>query len=171
MKEIKSTPIYTVFLVSSLFSAFMGLVLGLVISNSIKIILFITLISALSTGITFSFIIYIALKISAQKPKNFGINEKDILVFGRANHQLNLIYRGGQLILTQKELIFTPSNLNLHKDILRIPLDSIQALIEKNFYLIIPTGLYIELKNGDVERFVINERQSWLQEINQIINI
>ena len=171
MKEIKSNPIYTVFLVSSFFSAFMGLILGMVISNDFKIVLFITLISALSTGITFSIIIYIALKLSSQKPINFGINEEDILVFGRANHQANLIYRGGQLILTEKELIFTPSKLNLHKDILHIPLDSIKTLIEKNFYLLIPTGLYIELKNGDVERFVINDHKSWLQEINLIIKI
>ncbi len=165
MKEIKSNPIYTVFLVSSFFSAFMGFILGMVISNDPKIVLFITIISALSTGIIFSTIIYFALKISAQKPKNLAINEADILIFGRANHQSNLVYRGGHLIITKNELIFTPSNLNIHKDILRLRIDQINQLIEKNFYLIIPTGLYIEMNNGDVERFVINDRTTWVKEI------
>lgn len=165
MKEIKSNPIYTVFLVSSFFSAFMGFFLGLVISNHFKIVLFITLISALSTGIIFSIIIYIALKISAKKPKNLATNEADILIFGRANHQSNLVYRGGHLIITKNELIFTPNNLNIHKEILKLPLNQINQLIEKNFYLIIPTGLYIEMKNGEVERFVINDRRIWMNEI------
>lgn len=165
MKEIKSNPIYTVFFVSSFFSAFMGFFLGLVISNELKIVLFITLISALSTGIIFSTIIYIALRISEQKPKNLSISENDIIVFGRANHQSNLVYRGGHLIITKNELIFTPNNLNIHKDILRLPLDQIKQLIEKNFYLIIPTGLYIEMNNGEIERFVINDRKTWMKEI------
>lgn len=165
MKEIKSNPIYTVFLVSSFLSALMGFFLGLIISNEFKIILFITLISALSTGIIFSTIIYFALKISDKKSKNLAINENEILVFGRANHQSNLVYRGGHLIVTKNELIFTPNNLNIHKDVLRLPLNQINRFIEKNFYLVIPTGLFIEMNNGEIERFVINDRRTWMKEI------
>ncbi len=37
-------------------------------------------------------------------------------------------------------------------------------------YLNIPTGLYFELQNGEVEHFVINDRKAWLEELNKIIH-
>lgn len=171
MKEINSNPIYTIFIVSSAISAFMGFVLGSIISSDIKMVLFITISSGLTTGIIFSSLIHMALKISIQKPKTLNVNEADILVFGRANHQSNLIYRGGYLVLTKDELVFTPSKLNLQHEIYKIPIKDIKSIIKKNFYLIIPTGLYFELQNGEVEHFVINDRKAWLEELNKVIKV
>lgn len=169
MREIKSSPLLLVFIVTSAFGAIIGLMMGVIVSPEMKIILTLAAVSALSTGIVFSLLVGIAIYLNSKKVQELALNPQDIEVFGKANHKFQNIYRGGHLYLTKNELVFHPGRINLHKDVLTIPFGSIKSVKGFNFYFLIPTGIVVESKDGEREMLAVNDRTSWLNEIQRLM--
>jgi hypothetical protein len=100
-----------------------------------------------------------------EEKKSEIVGDKDIVVSGAANHFLNKESVGGWLCLTSDEIIFKSHTLNIQNHKLIISLSKIAA-VEKCYTLrIVPNGMKIITTNGDIERFVVNERETWIKNI------
>ncbi|MCM0667896.1 GRAM domain-containing protein [Flavobacterium tyrosinilyticum] len=93
---------------------------------------------------------------------------KNIIYSGRANHYLNGITVGGNLYLTDNQLIFQTNILNfIQKHECIINLKDI-ALIEFEKTLgMVNNGLLIRTENGLKEKFVVTNREQWKNEIEK----
>jgi len=84
---------------------------------------------------------------------------------GLANHFLNFEGRGGRLTLTRDRLIFTPHAVNLQVSDLAIPRGEIAGVAPVRTLGIVPNGIAVTLKSGDIERFAVNGRNQWMAKI------
>lgn len=84
---------------------------------------------------------------------------------GAANHFAGIEAVGGKLHLTSKRLIFESHPLNMQNHILIIELGDILLLGKRNTLGIVPNGMFIECRNGYTEKFVVNGRKKWMEEI------
>lgn len=84
---------------------------------------------------------------------------------GLANHFLNLEGRGGRLALTNTHLIFKPHAVNLQRRSLRIPRGEIVSAAAVRIFGLVPRGLAVNLKNGKTEKFVVDDRTTWLSKL------
>jgi hypothetical protein len=89
----------------------------------------------------------------------------DVEYSGFANHFRNFEGRGGRLALTKTALVFKPHAVNVQRGELRIPRADIAAVAPSRTYGVLPNGLEVTLKSGKVERFVVNDRNTWVARI------
>jgi len=87
---------------------------------------------------------------------------EEIEYSGLANHFLNMEARGGRLAVTKTHLVFKPHVVNLQTSELSIPRSDIVSVAATRTLGIIPNGLAVTLKDGKVERFVVNNRKQWI---------
>lgn len=93
---------------------------------------------------------------------------KNIIYSGRANHYLNGIAVGGNLYLTDNQLIFQTNILNLlqkHECIINLK-DITFIEFEKTLGMV-NNGLLIRTENGLNEQFVVTNRENWRNEIEK----
>jgi hypothetical protein len=105
---------------------------------------------------------------SAVVPKaaDIAIETGEVVEYsGLANHFLNLEGRGGRLALTKTHLVFKPHVVNLQRSELRIPRICIVGAHASRTLGIVPNGLTVTLNTGKVERFVVNDRMSWVEKL------
>lgn len=89
-----------------------------------------------------------------------------VLKKGGANHFAGIEAVGGHLYVTNKRVIFESHPLNLQNHILIIELGDILELGKRNTLGIVPNGIFIECRNGHNEKFVVNGRKKWMEEIS-----
>lgn len=97
------------------------------------------------------------------------ILREEVVAHGPANHFKGAEGRGGWLYITKSNLIFRPHKVNLQKDSLKIPLQDIVRYGERSTLGIIPNGLFVELPSGVNERFVLSQRNEWIDSIHKLI--
>jgi hypothetical protein len=84
---------------------------------------------------------------------------------GPANHFLKFEGRGGRLALTSTHLVFVPHVINVQRGELRIPRAEIAHIAPARTFGVVPNGLAVTLKSGKIERFVVNDRKTWLAKL------
>ncbi|MBC6112421.1 hypothetical protein ACFOG5_10045 [Pedobacter fastidiosus] len=97
--------------------------------------------------------------------------QESIIYSGAANHFKNTEAVGGKLYLLTDRIEFKSHQYNFQKHSFSIGLHEIQAL---NFYKtlgLIPNGLEVILKDGEVEKFVVNNRNTWRANIEKQIQV
>jgi hypothetical protein len=122
-------------------------------------------------GIVFGLSMY--LFISSKKVKTqtqIDVDDKEILYSGAANHFVNTEGVGGKLYLLNDKIVFKSHGFNIQNHEQRIDLNEVDGVIFYNTLGIIPNGLKIVLRNSVSEKFVVNNRQQWKDEISKIKN-
>ena len=92
-----------------------------------------------------------------------------ILYVGGANLFRGIEGVGGKLRITDTRILFEPHFFNIQKGNLEIPLKEILLIGKRNTMLLIPNGIYVQLKSGVVYRFVVNERERIIDLITKYI--
>lgn len=157
----------TFFSTGILFGIIMGVFLG--IFNGV----YGGIVGGVITGSIFGLIITLFIQIQKKKFKRIGseiTNGKNIIMDGGANHFKGAEGVGGWLYLTPDEIIFKSHAFNVQAHQTIIPLDKIaeaKAVLTAGF---IPNGLLIKTKDGNMERFVVNNRKTWVQKINNAVH-
>jgi CRISPR/Cas system CMR subunit Cmr4 (Cas7 group RAMP superfamily) len=81
-----------------------------------------------------------------------------------ASYFEGFIAQGGVLTLTNKRLIWKPNNLSKSEKF-EIMLSEIGNVDYYKTLSIIPNGLSLFMKNGDIENFVVDDRIDWRSSI------
>ena len=102
-------------------------------------------------------------------PEAHVTDTRHVLKQGLANHFRGWIADGGKLYLTDQSLWFKPHWLNLNTDELIIPLSEVIDVSACLTAGIVPNGLRVVTTEGE-ERFVVNDRQNWVTEIERAID-
>ena len=109
---------------------------------------------------------YQSKKLRSQRP---DFEDEELIEEGPANHFVNGEGVGGWLFLTDKRLFFKSHGVNIQRHELSIPLSDITNLAKAKSLWVVPNRLNVQLKNGKVERFVLNKRDLWKREIEEQI--
>ena len=112
------------------------------------------------------FVSYRSKKSRSQRPDFEG---EEFIEEGPANHFVNGEGVGGWLFLTDKQLFFKSHAVNIQRHELSIPLSEIATVAIAKSLWIIPNRLDMQLKDGKVERFILNQRNLWKKEIEEQI--
>ena len=87
---------------------------------------------------------------------------------GPANYFKGLSNTGGNLTLTNTQLIFKPGRLNFRRNIETIAVKDIVAVERRNTLGVVQNGFGVVLRNGQTHRFVVYGREDW---INAVVKI
>lgn len=97
-----------------------------------------------------------------------NLKKGEILVKeGRANHWKGIEAVGGTLFLTDHRLVFKPHGFNIQIHEESISLDQIVSIKASRTFFVLPNQISVELANGRKERYVVWNRKSWIQKIEQ----
>ena len=99
----------------------------------------------------------------------FDASEK-IVRDGPANYYKRLAIVGGWLFLTDQQLIFKVPPFTLPIGELSIPLSDISEAQSVSLLWVIPTGLRVVTREGQTERFVVEEHAEWSRAINSLLS-
>jgi hypothetical protein len=80
-----------------------------------------------------------------------------------ANHMQKFEGRGGQLFLTERNLIFKPHRMNIQSNVVTIPRHDIAGVAATRTLGLVPNGLKVVLRDGTVHRFVVRDREEWVR--------
>lgn len=124
------------------------------------------------SGFLVGMIIYIFLssKTIQHQMEIEGDLQNAILYSGGANHFYNREGVGGMLYLLPDSLEFKSHKLNLQVHQVQIPLDRIEEVEYFNVAGFVPNGLFLKLKDGKKENFVVNNRKIWKDEIKKALS-
>jgi hypothetical protein len=96
---------------------------------------------------------------------------ENVVYKGAANHFVGIEGVGGKLYLTSEALIFISHSLNIQRHQMNIPLADIAELEKGNSLGLIPNRLIVHTTAGTHEKFVINNRNVWIEKINSLRGI
>lgn len=111
----------------------------------------------------------------ANKAKEFApmreayIAQQRLFYDGPTNHMMGKEGVGGWMFLLNDTLYFKSHQQNVQVHELQIPLVNIRR-VECTKRGIYNTGLDVELLDGTVEKYVVNDREVWAQKINEACN-
>jgi len=88
---------------------------------------------------------------------------------GAANHFLGWESVGGKLFLTKSSLYFKSHKFNFQNHDWKLNVNEIREVRYYNMLGIIRNMLEVETTDGKVERFVVNNRETWKAEIDKLI--
>lgn len=74
---------------------------------------------------------------------------------------------GGKLFLTNRRLVFNSHKLNIQKGATIIHFSEVESVHPRKTTGIIDNGISVKLKSGEDYKFVINDRNTWLSEIQK----
>ena len=94
---------------------------------------------------------------------------RNVIHYGGANHFKGFEAVGGKLYLYQDQLEFKSHEFNIQVHSLFIPLKEIKEVGFYNTLGLIPNGLKITWGDGKIEKFVVQKRKLWREEINKAI--
>lgn len=126
--------------------------------------------SGIACGISFGavmtlFSVYNSNKTRKNRPP--FVDEK-IIKEDAANHFMGAESVGGWIYLTDKRLVFKSHSLNIQNHELSIPLSDIENAMKGRFLRIFSNRLQLKLKNGKVEKFVVNEPDDWIKSVKAL---
>jgi len=157
----------TFFSAGALFGIIMGLFFGMI--NGI----FAGICLGVISGFSFGLVISAFVQIQSRKFKKIGAevtHGKKIVLDGGANHFKGAEGVGGWLYLTSEEVIFKSHAFNIQSHETVIPLDKIAEIKIGSTLGFIPNRLQLVLKNGVIERFVVFNRNTWVEQLNSAIS-
>jgi hypothetical protein len=99
-------------------------------------------------------------QVEKQKTATVEVAIKD----GSANHYKGLEAVGGKLYLTNQRLKFKSHKLNIQVHEMEIPLNQIVS-IEKASGFLAFKQINVHVKDSTVEKFVVNNREEWINAI------
>jgi hypothetical protein len=145
-----------------------GLLFGLFLAVpfEIKYALIAGPISGLAFGLAMYF--FVTSKTVMQQTQIKNIDGEPIIHSGGANHFKNVEAVGGKLYLLKDKLQFQSHNFNIQNHGLIIDLNQIKEVSFYNTLGLIPNGLLIKKNNGQIEKFVVNGRRIWKEEIEKL---
>ncbi len=97
-------------------------------------------------------------------------NDETIVKEGGANLQRGLETVGGHLYLTNKRLVFESHAFNIQQGSTIVDVENITEMTKTwtkflNLIPIFPNSVCIRTKTGDEFNFVVSNRNSWIQDI------
>ena len=92
-----------------------------------------------------------------------SIGNEEILMEKRANHQGKILSHGGRLILTSKRLYFKPHGFNIGGKKITIELNDILDYGKTQTMFGTSKEIWINLKGGILERFVVWGRDEFIK--------
>ena len=144
------------------FGLFMGLFFTLQLQSSFGFVL------GLGAGLLFGLLLaaFAAWQASRFTREVPDLEGEQLLKQGPANHFRGWEGVGGWLYLTDKRLLFRSHRFNVQNHELSMPLAEIVEVQTCPTAWIVPNGLRVVTPSG-AERFVVEGRRSWLEEIKQ----
>ena len=146
------------------------LAIGIITTNSIiesqiniKIIVSGIIGSAIG-GLIFGLFMKYIFKIGNQIQINLQQNE-NIIKEGIANHIVKFDSVGGKLFLSNKRLIFKSHKINIHKHTIEIELNNISDCYKYKYLGIFSNRIKIITNENNIEKFVINKPNEWIETI------
>lgn len=119
---------------------------------------------------------YVTEKFGAKFVSKLGKNVKpkltqdeNIEIEGPANLFRGMLGIGGKLFLTNRKVIFKPHKLNIQNRQTDIDYGNISELIERKTAKLIDNGIRIKTNDGEEYDFVVNEREKWVEKLNDKI--
>lgn len=139
----------------------MGLFLGFRVGDYV-----VGVVAGLATGVGFGVVLgafarYQTGKFTAQDPTAPG---EQLLKQGAANHFRMGESVGGFLYLSDSRLLFRSHRYNIQKHEQSIPLTVVRDVQPCMTLLVVPNGIRVVTADG-VERFVVEDRKSWINAI------
>jgi len=127
------------------------------------------LIAAPIAGLLFGLLMYFFVNSKKVKQQTAldGTKENNVIYSGGANHFKNAEAVGGKLYLLADQLEFKSHGFNIQNHAFIINISEIQEIAFYNTLGIVPNGLTLILKDGEVEKFVVNNRNIWKAEIEK----
>lgn len=124
------------------------------------------------SGLVFGFAIYFFMTSKTVKKQTQleNMDGEPIIRLGGANHFKNVEAVGGKLYLFKDKLQFKSHNFNVQNHGEIIDLNKIQEVNFFNTLGIVPNGLAIKKNDGQTEKFVVNGRRIWKEEIEKLIS-
>lgn len=142
-----------------------AILLGIIIGLVVDVIL--ALGFGAVNGLVYGLIMYSFIEKKAKEfapMRDIFIAQKRLLYDGAANHQMGKESVGGWMFLLNDTLYFKSHQQNVQVHEFGIPLVNIKSVEGyKNF--IYNTGLKVELLDGTVEKYTINNQKMWIQKI------
>lgn len=123
-------------------------------------------------GVTFALLLkqFVSSK-TVQQQTNVEVSENDNLIrTAPANHLYKGDSAGGKLYLFKDRLHFKSHQMNMNNHEMVIDIQDIRNASLFNFLFIIPTGLKVTTRNGKKEKFVVENRKQWMEDINRLTN-
>lgn len=121
-------------------------------------------------GILFGLFMYLFVNSRKVKQQTALIEEDQdgVIYSGAANHFKNAEAVGGKLYLLTDRLEFKSHGFNIQNHAFNIYLTEIKELVFYKTLGMVPNGLQIVLYNGEMEKFVVNNREIWKAEIEKL---
>lgn len=120
---------------------------------------------------------YINRKLVPKFASRLGKNIKPVLddnelveIEGPANLFRGMEGVGGKLFLTNKKVIFKSHKINIQKGQTDIEYNNITEIIKRKTAKIINNGIRIKTNDGKEFDFVVNDRDKWIEELNERMN-
>ena len=98
------------------------------------------------------------------------LSDELVEIEGPANLFRGMEAVGGKLFLTNKKIIFKSHNINIQNGQTDIGYSDISGIIKRKTTKLINNGMKIKTTDGQEFDFVVNEREKWIQELNERIN-
>ena len=95
--------------------------------------------------------------------------DENIEIEGPANLFRGIEGVGGKLFLTNKKVIFKSHKINIQKGQTDILYENIKEIIKRKTAKIIDNGIRIKTNDGNEFDFVVNEREKWIEKLNEKI--
>lgn len=153
-------------------SILVGLVFGLLFGLFIALLFEYqyALIAGPASGMAFGLLIYLfATSKTVKEQTQIELAGEDTIIrSGGANHIKNAEGVGGKLYLLKDKLQFKSHGFNVQNHVESIALNQIKEVRFYNTLGLVPNGLLIETIDGRMEKFVVNGRRSWKEEIDKL---
>ena len=74
---------------------------------------------------------------------------------------------GGKMFLTNKKVVFKSHKINIQKGQTDILYEDITEIIKRKTAKLIDNGIRIKTNDGNEFDFVVNEREKWIEKLNE----
>jgi len=95
--------------------------------------------------------------------------DENVEIEGPANLFRGMEGVGGKLFLTNKKVVFKSHKINIQKGQTDILYENITEIIKRKTAKIIDNGIRIKTNGGNEFDFVVNEREKWIEKLNEKI--
>lgn len=119
---------------------------------------------------------YVTQKFGARFTSKIGKNikleltqDENIEIEGPANLFRGMEGVGGKLFLTNKKVVFKSHKINIQKGQTDLLYENITEIIKRKTARLIDNGIRIKTNDGNEFDFVVNEREKWIEKLNEKI--
>lgn len=147
------------------FSIPFSIIYGLIADKSTSSIIF----AGIIFGFVASYVFNFFWDYNPLKEANY--NKSELIHKGLGSHKRFIENVGGFFYLTKTQLLFVPSRLNIQVNYLSIPLSDIKSVSVGNHIGLIPNLLIIETNKDKTEKFLVSEREKWVELIDSELKL